>query len=251
MQVEGKCALSGKMKVLLTNDDGVGAAGLGALEAACRGAGHEVWVVAPAVEQSMCGHRITTHGEISVTKLGGQRFSVGGTPADCVRMGLFGLGLKPDAVFSGVNHGGNLGQDIHISGTCAAAREAAYHGVPAVAFSHYLVRELAVDWDRVSGWIEALLPGLADEASRLRGAFVNVNFPHLPPGAADCPEVKRTKAARSPLPVAFECRADALDARRSYFHYAARYADRAQDEGSDVQVVFGGRVSVCQVGIHL
>ncbi len=239
------------MKVLLTNDDGVDAAGLSALEAACRVAGHEVWVVAPAVEQSMCGHRITTHAEVPVTQLDPQRFAVGGTPADCVRIGLFGLDLKPDAVFSGVNHGGNLGQDIHISGTCAAAREATYHGVPAVAFSHYLVRDLAVDWDRVSGWIGELLPALAEEACRLSGAFVNVNFPHLPAGAAGCPEVRRTQAARSPLPVAFERRGDALDERRAHFHYSARYADRAQDEGSDVQVVFGGRVSVCQVGIHL
>ena len=239
------------MKVLLTNDDGVNAAGLGALEEACLAAGYEVHVVAPAVEQSMCGHRITTHSAISVTQLDAQRFAVGGTPADCVRIGLFALGIKPDAVLSGVNHGGNLGQDIHISGTCAAAREAAYHGFPAMAFSHYLIRDLAVDWARLASWIRQLLPMLVSESKALRDAFLNVNFPHLPPGKALCPEVLRTQVARSPLPVAFERQGDLLDASVSHFQYSARYADRGQDDGSDVRVVFGGGVSICPIGIHL
>lgn len=238
------------MKVLLTNDDGVDAAGLAALKAAFEALGHEAWVVAPAVEQSMCGHRLTTHSPLSVTQLGERRFSVTGTPADCVRVGLFALSINPDVVCSGVNHGGNLGQDIHVSGTCAAAREAAYHGVSALAFSHYLVRDLEVDWQRTSRWIAALWPELSAQLPALKDAFLNVNFPHLPPGDAPLPEVVRTQVARSPLPVAFEQQGDLLDGRVAHFQYSARYADRGQDAGSDVQVVFGGRVSVGQIGIH-
>jgi 5'-nucleotidase len=238
------------MTVLLTNDDGIAAAGLGALETALKRLGYEVVVVAPAVEQSMCGHRITIHSAIKVMTVGSTRFAVSGTPADCVRVALFGLGIRPQLVCSGINHGGNLGQDIHISGTCAAAREAAYHGVPALAFSHYLLRDMEVNWQRMSSWLEELLPSLISEAAETRGAFMNINLPHLPPGDDQCPPIVRTTAARQPLPVVFEKQADLLDPSVSHFQYSARYADRGQDSGSDVEVVFGGKVSVAVTQIH-
>lgn len=236
------------MNLLLTNDDGVHAEGLAALAAACGALGHQVTVVAPATEQSQCGHRVTTHAPLTVARLADHRYSVTGSPADCVRAALYGIGIRPDAVLAGVNHGGNLGQDIHISGTCAAAREAVYHGLPAAAFSHYLLRDVPLDWTRLSGWLESLLPSVLGRAPD-SDCFLNLNFPHHPPGHLPCPEVVETAPARSPLRVAFESQADVLEKHLTHLHYSARYADRPQDPGSDVDVTFGGRISLSRIAI--
>lgn len=123
------------MRVLLSNDDGVHAAGLRALAAAFDG--DEVWVVAPDREQSASSHAISLHRPLRMHEVGPRRFAVDGTPTDAVYMAL-NLVLKdarPDVVVSGVNHGPNLGNDVLYSGTVAAAMEAALLGVHAVAVS--------------------------------------------------------------------------------------------------------------------
>lgn len=123
------------MRVLLSNDDGVHAAGLEALAAAF--ADDEVWVVAPDREQSASSHAISLHRPLRMIEVAPRRFAVDGTPTDAVYMGL-NLVLRstpPDVVVSGINHGPNLGNDVLYSGTVAAAMEAALLGVNAVAVS--------------------------------------------------------------------------------------------------------------------
>src|SRR4051794_24305316 len=115
------------MRFVLTNDDGIDAPGLRALEEAARQVG-EVIVVAPAAPQSGCSHRVTTSALIRVHRAGPDRFAVEATPADCVRVALYRFGPEPAWVLSGVNDGGNLGADVHHSGTVAAVREAVLHG---------------------------------------------------------------------------------------------------------------------------
>lgn len=237
------------MHVLLTNDDGVEAPGLEALESAVRELpGVRVTVVAPASEQSQCGHRVTTATPLVLEQRGKGRYAVDGTPADCVRVALFGLSLEVDWVLSGVNQGGNLGQDIVISGTVAAAREAAYHGVRAMSFSHYVKRGMTVDWERTAHWVRELI------AERLErpmdeGRFLNFNLPHLSPEVAVQPEVVRCHPARGPLPVEFVRSADEGASHRTEFLYAGSYADRPRDSGSDVEVCFGGRISMSEIEI--
>lgn len=237
------------MHFVLTNDDGIDAAGLEALaEAVTRLPGTMCTIVAPAHEHSQCGHRVTTREPIRVERRGERRFAVSGTPADCVRMALFGLDLRPDFIVSGVNHGGNMGQDLVISGTVAAAREAAYHGVPAAAFSHYLIRQLSLDWARVVRWTEEVFMSLL-EAGLKPGEFWNVNFPHLPPGPAPMPEIVPCQPARSPLRVDY--RAEPADAGTQVaFHYTGVYASRPQDPGSDVEACFRGRIALSRLSIH-
>ena len=235
------------MHFLLTNDDGIGAAGLETLAAACANLGHRITVLAPNVEQSMCGHRLTTHSPLKLTTLGPERYTLTGTPADCVRAAVFGLGLRPDWVLSGVNHGGNLGQDIYVSGTCAAAREATYHGIKAMAFSHYMVREHALDWQRLQQWLEALLPDLL-KSSPAAASWINVNFPHPAPGPLPLPEVCATVPELAPIPVAFEIQSADLP-NEQWLQYSGRYADRASSGTTDVAVTFGGRVSVSHIGL--
>lgn len=235
------------MTLLLTNDDGIHADGLAALhKAALTLPGVRVFTVAPAAEQSQCGHRVTTREPLIVEPVGPDRHAVHGTPADCVRVALFGLGLRPDLVVSGINHGGNMGQDLVISGTVAAAREAAYHGIPAAAFSHYLIRDLPLDWHRVTTWTAELLAKFIAE-SPVPGTFHNINFPHLPAGQSAMPEVVTTQPARSPLRVEFAVTQPQGSPQITEYFYTASYASRPRDPGSDVEATFAGHISWSQV----
>lgn len=126
--------------ILLTNDDGIAADGLLRLAKAAQALG-EVWVVAPDGQRSAASHAITLHGTVDVVPcaypLAGVRaFTCTGTPADCVRVGsLYVMEHKPDLVLSGINRGYNTATDIQYSGTCGAAFEGAFQGIPSIALS--------------------------------------------------------------------------------------------------------------------
>ena len=224
------------MHVLLTNDDGIAAPGLQALENAVKQLGWQYSIVAPATEQSQCGHRVTTHQPLRVETLADNRHAVHGTPADCVRLALFALEVKPDLVLSGVNAGGNLGQDIVISGTVAAAREAAYHGIRSMALSHYMIRELAVDWQRTAAWMAEIVRERHAQ-DHPHSTFWNINLPHLPSEQTDLPPRIVCHPARSPLNVSYRKEAQG-------YAYSASYAERPRDPESDVAACFGGNVAV-------
>ena len=236
------------MHYLLTNDDGIHAPGLAALASVIQGIpGARCTIVAPAVEQSQCGHRVTTHEPLTLTQLTENSYSVAGTPADCVRVALFALGLKPDMVLSGVNAGGNMGQDLYISGTVAGAREAAFHGLPAVAFSHYLLRNTPVDWGRTAQWTQVLLQELQKEELS-DGEFWNVNYPHLPAGPCPMPIRLHSHVCRAPLNVAY-AQEPSHGAGTLTLRYTASYASRPVEPGSDVAACFGGLISVTRLRI--
>lgn len=231
------------MHFLLTNDDGIDAPGLSALADAIRSIpGARVSIVAPVTEQSMCGHAVTTRKPLVVEPRGQDRWAVHGPSADSVRIGLYALDLKPDWVLSGVNAGGNLGQDIVISGTVAAAREAAYHSIPAMAFSHYLIKGIEVDWTRISAWVTDLTAILSGE--RLHdGEYWNINFPHLPPGPRPMPEISRCLPERMPLDVKYIPQAE------GHYLYTASYAGRPRIPGSDVAECFAGKITVSRLRV--
>ena len=121
--------------ILITNDDGVHAPGLAALASALEELG-DVYVVAPDREQSAVGHALTLHRPLRVTTVGERRFSVNGTPSDCVNLAVLGLlPERPVLVAAGINHGSNLGDDVTYSGTVSAAMEGTLLGVPSMAVS--------------------------------------------------------------------------------------------------------------------
>ncbi len=123
------------MLILVTNDDGVLSPGLTVLADALSGLGRVV-VVAPDRERSAIGHSLTLHAPLRAEELRTDFFAVSGTPTDCVNLGIHGLlDGRPDLVVSGINRGGNLGDDITYSGTVAAAMEATLMDVPAFAIS--------------------------------------------------------------------------------------------------------------------
>ena len=121
--------------LLLTNDDGIHAAGLAALAGALAELG-DVFVMAPEREQSACGHALTLHRPLRVNQVREAWFAVNGTPSDCVNLGVLGfLPERPALVVSGINHGANLGDDVTYSGTVSAAMEGTLLRVPSVAVS--------------------------------------------------------------------------------------------------------------------
>ncbi len=121
--------------ILLSNDDGIRARGLAALEEALAGLG-DLLVVAPDQERSAISHAISLHTPLRAEPHGAGRYAVSGTPCDCVYLGVLHLApRRPALVVSGVNHGFNLGSDVFYSGTLAAAVEGVLRGIPSIAVS--------------------------------------------------------------------------------------------------------------------
>ncbi|MDQ6624378.1 MAG: 5'/3'-nucleotidase SurE [Verrucomicrobiota bacterium] len=225
------------MKFLVTNDDGIDAAGLNALVAASREFGESV-VVAPAGAQSGVSHRVSWQEGVRIEPRGEKRFAVHGTPADCTRLGL--LHLVPDAtwVLSGINHGANLGADVYYSGTVAAVREAVLHGWPGIAVSHYR-KGAEFDWNRAARWVAPILAQLLVRPIE-SGVFYNVNLPLLPRDAAD-PEVVWCPLDPKPLPLNYR------HEEETGLYFAGDYNLRHRTPEADVDVCFGGRIAVTQV----
>ena len=173
------------MRILLTNDDGINAPGLKVLEAIARGFSDDIWICAPAEEQSGAGHSLTLTRPVRLREHAPQRFSVSGTPTDAVTMALRKIMPgPPDCILSGVNRGANLGDDVTYSGTVAAALEGALAGIRSVALSQVYRSEGvgdAVSFEAAAQWGEAVLRPLLAMRFAPR-TLVNVNFP---PIAAD------------------------------------------------------------------
>ncbi len=227
--------------LLLTNDDGVEAPGIGALVEAAKGLGR-CRVVAPGDPSSGCGHAVTTHGPIAITPRPDGRTAVAGSPADCVRLALIRLEPAFDWVVSGINAGGNLGGDLHHSGTVAAVRESVLRGRPGIAVSHFIARNKTIDWNRAAYWTSVVLRRLM-EMPWEPGTFWNVNLPH-PDANASEPEVVFCPVDSSPLPLDFRFNPDGGEA-----HYSGDYQSRPRAPGTDVDVCFGGRIAVSLVRV--
>lgn len=162
--------------ILLTNDDGIDAEGLRVLEDALEGVAH-LTVVAPDRERSAVSHGLTLRSPLDFREIKPDRFTLAGTPADCVIFALGRLYVQmPDLVISGINHGANLGDDIMYSGTVAAAREAACHGVPALAVSQAYQDGKPIRFKEGAAFVRRLVSALLGDG--LRGEIcLNVNFP--------------------------------------------------------------------------
>ena len=161
--------------ILVTNDDGIDAPGLKALAESLAEVG-EVTVVAPDKEMSATSQSISLHTPLRVRKYDDRRYSVSGTPADNVILAIYHLmPHKPDLVVSGINPGGNLGENIVYSGTVAAAMEAALHRVPSFAISLATRRHL--DFSVAASFASRLAAKVMSEGLP-PGVMLNVNVPH-------------------------------------------------------------------------
>ncbi len=174
------------MHILLSNDDGVDAQGLLHLREALASARPQwrVSVVAPDREQSGTSHALTLSDPLRVEPRGEAIWSVSGTPTDCVLLAMNMLFEhdRPDFVVSGINHGPNLGEDVHYSGTVAAAFEARILGVPAIAMS-LASRTLPFDFSQAVQFAREVLPEWI-ERGLPKGTLLNVNIPAGSPSSA-------------------------------------------------------------------
>lgn len=226
------------MKFLVTNDDGIDAAGLQALANAAGSLGESV-IVAPAAPQSGVSHAVTWHTGVRIEARGDDRFAIHGTPADCTRLGLLHVVQDAAWVLSGINHGANLGADVYYSGTVAAVREAVLHGWPGIAFSHYRKAGIHYDWARATRWITPILADLLARPCEA-GFFYNVNLPMLPAGAAD-PEVVWCELDPKPLPLNYR------HEEETGLYYAGDYNLRGRTPGADVDNCFKGNIAITAV----
>ncbi|MGB3202666.1 MAG: 5'/3'-nucleotidase SurE [Nodosilinea sp.] len=224
------------MTFILTNDDGIDAPGIAALREALKG--HATCVVAPDRHLSGCSHQMNRGGPIAIAQRGESAFAIGGTPADCARVGVSHLCPEATWVLSGINAGGNMGADIHVSGTVAAVREAALLRVPGIAISHYIHNGRPVDWALATRLAAQVLKTLMAEVLP-QGCFWNVNLPHLQPGDPD-PEIVFCTTCTQPLPTEFK-----VD--QGQFYYVGNYNQRRHDPDSDVAVCFGGNIAVTKI----
>ena len=225
--------------LLLTNDDGIDAPGIQALQNALDQAGHANWLVAaPAQQFSGCSHQLTRGNDILMEERSPQSYAIHGTPADCTRVALSHLAPDTTMVLSGINAGGNLGSDIYVSGTVAAVREAVLHRVPGIAISHYIRNRQPIDWAIASRLTAKVLSHLFKTPMQ-EGLFWNVNLPHLSADDPD-PEMIECPLCTQPLPIEHRVEQGALT-------FTGRYDQRSRDRGADVDVCFSGNIALTPV----
>jgi 5'-nucleotidase len=228
--------------LLLTNDDGVHAAGLRILREALLPLG-TVIAVAPASEQSAISHAITIDRPLRHVEHAPNVHSIDGTPADCIYLALFEsrfLPRRPDMVISGVNHGANLGSGVFYSGTVAGAREGALRGIPAIAFSRG--RGPEVPW--IAGYLRDMVQRLLRaEKPAGQAVLLNVNFPSDEPRGVRVTRVGRHVYEEQVIP-----RVD--PGGREYFWIGGKVIDYGEVEGSDKKTVDEGYVSVTPLALE-
>ncbi|MGI8633069.1 MAG: 5'/3'-nucleotidase SurE [Solirubrobacterales bacterium] len=246
------------MRVLLTNDDGIGAVGLNELR---RGLlevpGVELSVVAPSSNRSATARSITTRSPLKVEEFafadGTTGFATGGTPVDCVRFADLGLvGERPELIVSGINHGANLGDDITYSGTVAAALEGIVLGIPAIAVSQQSDRrELdfrlgrSFDFTHSVAFTCGLVRRQADDPMP-EATLININ---CPAGTPDGVEVTRLgKRIYND-----ELKLVDTDEQTGHKHYEIYgFEPTFEDEqGTDLHAVARGRIAVSALHFDL
>jgi len=202
--------------ILLTNDDGIEAEGLQCLEDSLQGLA-DIVVVAPDRERSAVSHGLTVRSPLEVKCIRPNRFMINGTPADCVIYSLRYITVPPpDLVISGINHGANLGDDIMYSGTVAAAREAARHGIPALAVSQ-AYDDKPIRFREGATFVRKLVREMLEQESN-GGICLNINLP-----VGDIRGVKVTRQGCSSHFVHF----NALDGEESLKPLTDQTADRS------------------------
>jgi len=228
------------LKIVLTNDDGIDAPGLDALVQCVRKLGKAI-IVAPQYAQSGIAHRVTTRDPIRINRLGQNRHSVDGTPADCARIALKVIAPDANWLISGINAGANLGSDVYNSGTVAAAREAAILGYRAVAVSQYIAKDQQVDW-AITGYHAQRVLQMLFGREPGSGYFWNVNLPH--PLRMDS-EIAYQFCGLDTHPHKYVYRQTGAE-----LFYDGSIHERPRDPGKDVAVCFDkGQIAITRIAV--
>lgn len=219
------------MRILITNDDSIHSKALSALAEASKKYG-EVFIVAPTEEQSGKSHGIDIHSGLELLKcdigLNVETYTLSSTPADCVRAAVFALNADFDIVFSGINNGLNVGEDISYSGTVAAISEAGMLGKKGIAFSSY-----SNDYQTVIENFEKIMNFFKENSLLDQNDIYNVNVPRNPKG------IKITKQGSTH----FDTRFDNIDGMY-YQKGKPRHEMDKDNENSDVNAIYNEYISI-------
>jgi 5'-nucleotidase len=232
--------LSG-VRILISNDDGIDAPGLKVLERVAHALTDDVWVVAPETEQSAVAHSLTIRRPLRIRQLSERRFAVDGTPTDSVLLGIRHVlkDKRPNLVLSGINRGGNLGDDVTYSGTVAAAMEGTLLGVPSMAFSQMLTNDHPVKWSTGEHWAGEIIRR-ATAVGWPRNVLLNVNFPDVTHGRVTGIETVRQGKRKLGDELS-----ERIDPRgETYFWVGGQRTEDAGLPGTDLEAVCRGAVSV-------
>jgi 5'-nucleotidase len=239
------------MRILITNDDGINAAGLDACEEIARALSDDVWVVAPEYDQSGVSHSLSLNDPLRLREIGERRFAVKGTPTDCVIMGVRHIldGKAADLVLSGVNRGRNAAEDVLYSGTVAGAKEAAVLGIPAFALSQAYTAA-----NRDTPHYETAIQHGPDIIRRVldtgipRDVLVNINFPDCAPeevkGIAVASQGKRDQEL-----LRIEARRDGRG--NPYYWIAFERLRTSFRDGTDLSALADNRIAVTPLRLDL
>ncbi len=236
------------LRILLSNDDGIRSPGLKSLERIARTLSRDVWIVAPETEQSGASHSLPLHEPLRIRRLSPRRFAVRGTPTDCVMLAIHHIirGRRPSLVLSGVNRGGNIGDDVTYSGTIAAAMGGAILGVPSIALSQVVQGNHAVKWATAEhhgpGLLRQLLAtGWPPEV------LINVNFPDVPVRSVEGIEVTRQGQRKISGDLT-----EGMDPRgEAYFWIGTQRSEDRRRRGTDLNAVKRGVISVTPLSLDL
>lgn len=242
------------MRILLTNDDGIEAPGMAVLAAIAATLSDDVWVVAPAEEQSGTGHSLTLTAPIRLKQLGDRRFAVRGTPTDSVMMAV-GQVMKdfpPDLLLSGVNRGPNMAEDVTYSGTVSAAMEGCLAGIPSIALSQALADYTVGAEDfgpaRTHGAdIVRRLAAMATAGAWPAGVLMNVNFPAVV--TAEPPVVAARQGFRDYGNIRIDARTDPRGFPYYWFGYGREMTDPVAE--TDLHAVRNGAIAVSPLHLDL
>jgi 5'-nucleotidase len=239
-----------KLRILLSNDDGINAPGLVALEKIARELSDDVWVVAPESEESGASRKLTLTQPLRIREISKKRFAVQGTPTDSVLMGVIHVlkDHRPDLILSGVNRGSNMADDVTYSGTIAAAMEGTALGIPSIALSQStLFDEGPVKW----ACAEAHGPGLIRQLREVgwpKDVVININFPDVAPEAVKRVEVTSQGKRDQSLTNLIE----RTDGRGNpYFWLGFSRVRSNPPEGTDLRAIYDGRISITPLHMNL
>ena len=239
------------MRILLSNDDGIHAPGLGVLEAIAATLSDDVWIVAPEVERSGMGRAITLTDPIRIRQISEKRFACSGTPTDCVLLGIGEImkSARPDLVLSGVNRGQNLAEDTSVSGTVAVAMQAMQMGVPAIAMSQAMNFRTgeAIPWQTAAEHGSGVITKLLAQKWPAN-VVINVNFPDCLPQDVTGTEVTfqgvRDEAVNH---------VDRRDDLRGNAYYWIGYHGKLSKppRGSDLRAIYDNRISITPLHLDM
>lgn len=232
------------MLILLTNDDGIYAEGLNALEKELKKSA-EVLLVAPDREQSASSHSLTLTRPLRLNQRGPNRYSCDGTPTDCVMLAVHGL-LKhrlPGLLISGINHGANMAEDVTYSGTVAAAIEGSILGIPSIAVSNTDIENMK-SYGAAAKFIAKFVRSLK-KYNLITETFLNINFPSL--RGSKFTKYRFTCLGKR---IYKDIIIEKTDPRGKNYYWVGGKSTWSDVEGSDFEAISSGYVSISPLRLN-